>query len=202
MVSVLAESAIEKLKEKYKLSGCNLSQRHDDFHFSKSYLLQLIGLPGSGARRLALKFAKPEGAPPLYSVIWISPQWNLYAPLLWKLADELGIKLLGLECPDRNRWRMLWRELIEAQVFDAWILDNLQMTSGEAAFLQKLTRRFSVRIIALDDRPRAVFSHRAHICLSHHSYRVQWMKGGSPTPQFFNSPFLESFGHPQNVSRR
>jgi hypothetical protein len=91
---------------------------------------------------------------------------------------------------------MLWRELLEAQVFDGWILDNLQLAPGEAAFLQKLTRRFSIRVLSLEERPQAMFPNRAHIYLSHHSYRVQWMKGASPTPQYFESPFLEIFGHP------
>lgn len=161
---------------------------------SKAYLLQLIGTQGSGTRRLALQFAKPAR-----SVIWISRQWNLYAPVLWKLAEEQGIQLLGLECGDRKRWRILWRELLEAQVFDGWILDHLQLTPGESAFLEKLTRRYSIRILALEDRPRSLFPHRAHICLSHHSYRVQWMKGGPMTPQYFNSPFLKLFGHSSEV---
>lgn len=156
----------------------------------KAHLLHLIGAPGSGLRRLALQFAHPAR-----SIIWISEKWNLYAPLLWKLAEERGIKLLGLECPERKRWRMLWRELLEAQVFDGWILDNLRLTPGESSFLQKLTRRFSIRILALDERPRALFQNRAHIYLSHHSYRVQWMKGAPPTPQYFASPFLEIFAH-------
>lgn len=157
---------------------------------SKSYLLQLVGAEGSGTRRLALHFVQPAK-----TVLWMSPRWNLYAPLLWKLAAERGIRLLGVECGDRNRWRMLWREVLDSQVFDGWVLDHLQLNSGEASFLQKMTRAHPLRILSLESKPMMYFQNRAHLHLSHHSYRLQWMKGGPLTPQYFAAPYLESFAH-------
>ena len=149
-------------------------------------LLQLIGKPGSGCRRLAFDFLTGGSR-----VAWISLKWNLHAPLLWKIAADHNIRLLGVECSQRKRLRTLWKELYESQAFDGWILDGLQLKAGEGAFLQKLiASNKSLKIIVIDSFPHSFCAKRAHIDPSHLSYRVTWSKGGSPTPKFYPSPFL------------
>lgn len=162
----------------------------------KAYLLQLMGEAGSGARRLALHLIQPARR-----VLWISRAWNLYAPTLWQIAASHQIQLFGLECKDRRKWRFLWKEIFTSQAFDGWILDSLQLNSGDAAFLEQLTRHHPFRLIAIESRTQSLFSHRAQLSLSHHSYRLEWKKGGPLTPQYYPSPFLEFFKNTYSSSQ-
>src|SRR5690606_30249201 len=119
---------IEELKQK-------LPQR------PHSTLKQLVASEGAGARFLALQFM------PAQKVIWISPKWNLYAPLLWKMAEEKQTYLVGLECAQRNRLRHLFKELAESGGFDGWILDGFNLKVAEGLFLEKLVRRLHLHIL-------------------------------------------------------
>jgi len=149
-------------------------------------LLQLIGKPGSGCRRLAFHFLKPAT-----TVAWVSLKWNLHGPLLWKIAEENKVRLLGVECSQKKRLRVLWKELYDSQTFDGWVLDGLQLKAGEGAFLQKLIRSSkSLKVLILDSFAHSFCPKRIHISPSHLSYRVTWSKGGPPTPEFYPSPFL------------
>ncbi len=145
--------------------------------------IQLIGKPGCGSRRLALSLAQPA-----QNIVWISAHWNLYAPLLWKMAKDMRVQLLGIECPKRKKLRKLCQEILEAQVFDAWILDGFHLNEAEGKFLLNLTRLFPLRILVLDTQPRTFCSKRAHLHLSHDSYRLIWSKGAPSQPQFFSTP--------------
>src|SRR5689334_12990863 len=113
---------------------------------------QLIGGLGTGCRRLALDFL-----PSLKSAVWISHKWNLYAPLLWKMASERGLHLLGVECPQKKFFRPLCKTLLESQIFDAWILDSLQLTQAEGMFLHKFLRPLPrpSKILVLDGLPQS-----------------------------------------------
>ncbi len=150
----------------------------------KSHLLQLMGQPGTGCRRLALRFAQPARR-----VAWISPKWNLHAPLLWKIGEELGIQLLGIESA-KSRFRTLCQELLQSEALDAWIFDQFHLTQAEGFFLQHLTRNVPLKILILDHFPHTFCRERIHIELSHHHYRLTWSKGGSPTPQYWPAEIL------------
>jgi hypothetical protein len=175
------------LASKIALSPHSLKSRAD--------LLQLVAPAGSGAKRLALSFISPAK-----KVIWISSDWNLYAPLLWKMAEEKKIHLLGLDLSasgdalkPKKRLRFLWKLLLESRVFDGWILDSLRLTTAEGLFLQKLTRHHPVKILIVDEKPHLFCTRRAHLNLSHHHYRVLWSKGEKKLPEFFPSPLLQLF---------
>jgi len=155
---------------------------------AKPFLIQLIGEPGSGCRRLAFEFLKP-----LRRAAWMSPQWTLYAPLLWSIAQKNSIELLGLECQDRRRLRFLWKELIRCKVFDALILENFRLTAGEGFFLQKLVTSLKspIKVLVIDEKPHSFCSQRVHLSLSHQSFRYVWSKGGDPTPRSVPFEFLK-----------
>lgn len=150
----------------------------------KAQLLQLIGGVGSGCRRLAFDFLKPAS-----HVLWISPQWKLYAPLLWKIARDHQIELIGLECPERKRLRPLLKEVIESQVFDGLVLDQFQLKESEGYFLQHLLAPFrnkagnNIRSLIIDERPHSFCLERVHVSLSHQNFRYHWSKGGDPNPR-------------------
>lgn len=163
--------------------------------------IQLVGDSGSGSRRLAFHFLSPAlKTKPTPLVAWLSPAWNLYAPLLWKLARDFKFHLVGLECGDRKKWRTLWRELKEAEAFDAWILDGFQLKQAEGFFLQKLlanpsrSHSHSPAVLVLDREPHTFCRERIHIDLSHKNYRWAWSKGGSQTPQYLPSPAMQWLG--------
>jgi hypothetical protein len=151
----------------------------------RPYFIQLIGPWGAGCRRLALDFIQPAK-----KAVWISLKWNLYAPLLWKLAEERQTRLLGIECPEKKDLRALCKTLAESQTFDAWILDGLRLTQAEGMFLQKLLRPFQhpLRILVLDSFPHSFCHERIHFHLSHKNYRLTWSKGKRATPRFVLSP--------------
>ncbi|MBN8555900.1 MAG: hypothetical protein J0L93_10685 [Deltaproteobacteria bacterium] len=189
----------ENLQAKFQKNFGKLEKSDFPAHFSlpsealhsRADLTQLIAKPGDGARRLALSMMAPAK-----KVIWISQSWNLYAPLLWKIAEENKIQLLGLELTDKKRLRSLWRTLLEARVFDGWILDGLRLHTSEGLFLQKLTRLHPLKVLVLDERPHLFCHRRAHLTLNHHHYRLLWTKGGSEEknlPRFSPSPLLQIF---------
>lgn len=160
---------------------------------SRADLTQLIAKPGDGARRLALSLISPAK-----KVIWISQHWNLYAPLLWKIAEENKVQLLGVELTDKKRLRFLWRTLLESRVFDGWILDGLRLHTSEGLFLQKLTRLHPLKVLVIDERPHLFCHRRAHLTLSHHQYRLLWTKGEKKPAHFFASPLLKIFKEKDN----
>jgi|GEM_PF-5311794 len=138
----------------------------------KSYFVQLIGEEGSGSRRVSLSFLKS-----FQKVIWISSFWKIYAPLLWKEAEQKNIFLFGLECAERRRWRELWRELHETQAFDVWVLDYLRLRPGELFFLNQLLLSSPTQLLFLDSYPYSFCQERVHLSLSHFHYKLQWTKG-------------------------
>lgn len=152
------------------------------------FFLQLIGVKGAGCRRMAFEFLKP-----LRRAAWMSPQWTLYAPLLWSIAHSQHIKLLGIECQDRRRLRFLLKELVRSQVFDALILDDFHLSAGEGFFLQKLILPFraSLKVLVIDERPHTFCAQRVHMSLSHQSFRYFWSKGGDPTPKLIPFQYLK-----------
>ncbi|MDB5037589.1 MAG: hypothetical protein JWQ35_1117 [Bacteriovoracaceae bacterium] len=149
--------------------------------------IQLIGPLGTGCRRLALDFIQPSQA-----AAWITMNWNLYAPVLWKMAEDHGTHLLGIEYSEKKEFRALCKTLLESQIFDAWILDGLKLTQAEGMFLHKLLRLLPrpQRVLILDAYPHSFCQERIHIHLSHQKYRLTWSKGGPSTPQYKSSPLL------------
>jgi hypothetical protein len=181
-------SAKEKLKQaKMYLANVRLSKSPQ---MQGTHFIQLIGAPGSGCRRMALEFAQPAK-----TAVWIAREWNLYAPLLWKLAENFKTRLLAVECPEKKQFRSLCKTLLESQVFDSWILDGLKLSQAEGMFLQKLLQPFlhPKRIVILDSAPHSFCHERIHFHLSHHQYRLTQTKGGAPTPRFVESPLGEFF---------
>jgi len=159
-------------------------QERSGLKTSRVKFIQLIGDLGSGCRRLAFSFL-----PAAKTVVWISLRWNLYAPVLWKLAEDQKIQLLGIELQEKKRFRRLCKELRDSQVFDAWILDGLKLSEGEGFFLHQLLRPLSLKVLVLDSKPHSFCHERAHIHLSHQHYRIFWSKGGSPTPSYVPAVF-------------
>ena len=150
-------------------------------------LMQIVGDLGSGSRRMAFHFLSPAK-----QMVWMSPQWDLYAPTLWKLASDYHVQeLIGLECGDRKKWRSILRELLQSNALDALILDRLRLLPAEGFFLQKLCRSSSTRVLVIDSQPHAFCTKRLHISLSHRSFRFFWSKGGSPTPRELPFTFFQ-----------
>ena len=77
----------------------------------KTRFIQLIGSPGTGCRRLALSFIQPAKA-----AVWISSRWNLYAPLLWKIAADRtdGLCAIGLH---HSRVQCVYANVFRASCF-------------------------------------------------------------------------------------
>jgi len=153
----------------------------------KPSLLQLIGEAGSGCHRLAFDFLKP-----VQRVAWLSPHWDLYAPLLWKMASDQHIDLVGVECSDRRRLRNLLKEILNSGVFDGLVLDRFSLNAGEGFFLQKLLFPFakSMRSLVIDSKPHSFCLQRARLSLSHRKFRIVWGRGGDPTPIYKDFPYL------------
>ena len=148
----------------------------DITQLKRPHFLQLIGREGAGCRRVIFEFI-----PPQKKVVWVSLQWRLYSPRLWKLAQEKGIVLFGLELKDKQRFRFLCRALLEAHSFDYWIFDGLQLTQAEGQFLLKLLKaksREHFKLLIIDSFAHSFCDERIHVCLSHHSFRASWSKGG------------------------
>jgi hypothetical protein len=162
---------------------------------ARAEILQIVAKTGAGARRIALPFLSRAFKSETKKIIWISQHWNLYAPLLWKIAEENKIQLLGVDLNDKKRLRFLWRCLLEGKVFDGWVLDNLHLSTAEGLFLQKLTRLQPLKILVLDEKPHLFCTKRAHLHLSHHHYRLSWTKGENKPPEFFSSPLLQLFAN-------
>lgn len=154
----------------------------------KVQFLQLTGDDGTGTRRLSFSFL-PEKS----KVIWISSAWKIYAPALWELAKEKEIFLMGLETPPSLSLRKLFYELYESQVFQAWVLDHLNLNPAEGFFLHKLLAHSNIQVIVLDAYPHSFCQKRLKIFLSHNQYRIQWTKGGPPHPQFIPARTLLDF---------
>ncbi|PIR21719.1 MAG: hypothetical protein COV44_11655 [Deltaproteobacteria bacterium CG11_big_fil_rev_8_21_14_0_20_45_16] len=152
-----------------------------------SRFIQLIGKDGSGCRRVLFSLLPSASK----NLVWLSPQWNIDAPLLWQLAHDRGLQLLGVECPERQRYRILWRELYASQSFDVWILDNLKLKEAEVCFLQQLLRHSKICLIFIEAYPLSSCQERIHVQLSHHRYKVWWSKGGLLKPQYFSADYLE-----------
>ncbi len=155
---------------------------------SEKNFIQLIGGPGSGARRLAFKFIQPASR-----VVWISQDWNLYGPSLWSLAHECGNQLLGIEYKNKKQFRALCKTLAEVKLFDAWILDALKLSEAEGKFLQLLLRHLSLphKVLVIDTQVHSFCTKRAHLKLSHDQFKMTWSKGGDLNPQFLPSPLQE-----------
>lgn len=137
----------------------------------KALFTQLIGLEGSGSRRLALDFI-----PSHQTVVWMSSQWKLYAPLLWSLAKERGLEMFGLECPERKKFRSLWRELYEVDFFDTWVLDYMSLKTPDIIYLHQLLSATNKKVIVLESYPLSFCQERIHISLSHDQHKLQWSK--------------------------
>lgn len=148
---------------------------------NKSQFIQILGQEGSGTRRSCLELIRPSSR-----VVWLSSQWIIYAPLLWSLAQRKQISLLGVECPDRQRWRVLWRELFEANSFDVWVLDHLHLKNSEGFYLRQLIQKLGLQIYVLEDRVHAFCEKRLRVQLQHHEHQLCWQKGGPP--QSFKIP--------------
>lgn len=146
-----------------------------------------MGEAGSGCHRLAFDFLKP-----VHRVAWISPRWDLYAPLLWKIAADQSIELVGIECMERKRLRSLLKEIIHSGVFDGLVLDRFSLNAGEGFFLQKLLFPFakSIRTLVIDAKPHSFCLQRARVSLSHQKFRIVWGRGGDPTPFYKDFPYL------------
>lgn len=153
---------------------------------SGSRLIELIGKEGCGSKRIALDFSEKN-----QKVVWLSSQWNIYAPLLWSIAASKNIQLLGIECPDSKRLRLLWRELFESQVFQLWILDHLKLKTADLFFLHHLISPSNLKVLILEEYPHSFCQERVHISLSHHSYRLQWSKGGPHEAQYKKAEYLQ-----------
>jgi len=150
-------------------------------------MTQIVGDIGSGCRRLTFHFISPAR-----QVAWITPQWDLYAPSLWKLASEYHIQeLIGLECSDRKQWRTLFSNLIQSQALDAVVIDRFKLRAAEGFFLQKIARANKTKILIIDSHPHSFCSRRLHLNLSHQSFRFFWSKGGSPTPRHLPFTFFQ-----------
>lgn len=152
---------------------------------AKSDFIQLIGQEGSGCRRLAFHFIKPQ-----QKAIWVSKQWRLYSPLLWQIASEKQICLLGLECGQKKKYRQLWRELYESRAFDVWILEGLQLKEADGFFLKQLLSALPIQVLIIDSIPHSFCEKRAHITFSHHLYRIDWSKGGSLQAEYLPATYL------------
>lgn len=154
----------------------------------KAPLIQLVGPVGSGAYRLAFDFLKPA-----HHILWLSPEWKIYAPLLWQIARTQNTELVGLECSDRKKLRRLLKEVVQSQAFEGIVLDHFKLNSAEGFFLQHLLTPFatSIKILILDTFPQAFCSERVHISLSHTSIRYAWSKGGDPTPRYIPFKYLQ-----------
>lgn len=137
----------------------------------KSKISQVFGQEGSGTRRWTL-----ELLPPRSRVIWISAKWKLYAPLLWQEAEKKKCQIFGVECPDRQRWRTLWRELFESKAFDVWVLDHLYLKNSEGLFLRRLLQRSAIQAFILDDRPHIFCDKRLRLQRQHDSFMAEWQK--------------------------
>lgn len=145
-----------------------------------SLFTQLIGEEGSGSRRACLQLAKRN-----QKMIWISAEWRIYAPLLWKLAENKNIQLLGLECSSVKKRRQLWKELFESRVFNSWVLDQLNLKEAEVAFLHQLLAKTSTQVYLLDQKPHNLCQERIHVNISHLHYKLQWSKGNQHRTQYF-----------------
>lgn len=153
----------------------------------RSQFLQITGEDGSGTRRLCFSFLEAKA-----KAVWISPEWKIYAPALWKLAQEKEVFLMGVEIPQPLSHRQLFYELHEANVFDFWILDHLRLKASEGFFLHKLLSSSSTQVIILDNHPHSFCQKRLKVFLSHDQYRLQWTKGGPLSPQYIPAlPLLE-----------
>lgn len=148
--------------------------------------IQLIGQEGSGTRRYCFNWMKAHSR-----CIWISRQWKMYAPLLWKIAQEHQIELLGLEQSNPKRDRILWNELYQSQAFDYWVFDYLNMQNKDLQFLSQLLRRASEKLIILEPKALSLCQERVHFQLQHHQYLMRWSKGGAHQHQYFDSPYLQ-----------
>ncbi len=129
---------------------------------------------------------------PGQKLVWLSAEWRLYAPLLWKLASQKQIQVLGVECPDRKQWRKLWRELYEAKAFDVWVLDHLHLRNAEGFYLRQLLQNLGVQVFVLEDRAHAFCEKRLLVQLQHHEHRVQWLKGAAPKSFHYPAPYLKN----------
>lgn len=153
----------------------------------KSTFTQLVGREGSGCRRLCFDFIPPES-----SVLWMTSRWRIYAPLLWKLAEDKKIQVFGLECPRHQKLRSLWHEVYESEAFDVWILENINLRQADGFFLKRLLQHSPVQVLCISPQVFSFCEKRAHIQLSHQNYRIVWTKGKKPSPQYKPASYLRS----------
>lgn len=155
-----------------------------------SSFVQLIGMPGSGAHRMVFEFLTSKD-----HVAWIRREWALYAPALWALAGSKDIRILGIECTDPKKYRTLWQTLYETEhgeLFNAWVLDELQLRHAEGRFLQTLLKlKKNLKIIVIDAVANTFCQERIHCSLQHDSYKLRWSKGYSHREIFYEFPFKE-----------
>lgn len=142
----------------------------------RNRFIQIMGAWGTGARRLALEFAQPT-----QRLVWVSKAWSLYAPLLWNLSRERGADLVGIEMGVRKKFRSLCRLLMEAQIFDTWILDISDLKQADLQFLEKLLK-FSdhpQKIIVLSEGLLSLCGVRVRMRPQGMIYKPQWIRGKS-----------------------
>lgn len=148
--------------------------------------LQLIGQEGSGCRRLALDFVKPQ-----QKGLWVSPEWRLNAPLLWQIAQKKRISLVGLDCPQEALYRKLWRELYECQIFDFWILDSLRLKEAHGCFLKKLLAHQRIQVIVIENYSLSFCQRKAVVQLSNDFYKISWIKPASLATQYHPATYFQ-----------
>lgn len=144
---------------------------------------------GAGARRLLFEYL-----PRASQIIWMMPEWRLYAPALWTLAAQKNIQLTGIDLEGQapRRRFVLWRELAEAQVFDVWVIDSFSLKAADGHYLQRLFRKFSPpQVWILQPEPLGFCRKRAAINMSSHRTWLYWNSGET---QHYPSPLGEILG--------
>ena len=139
-------------------------------------MIQCIGRYGSGGRHFVFDFLQAT-----QKIVWIQSPWSLYAPSLWALAHERQISLVGIDCPLRKKIRELFHALVEENIFDAWVLDHLELHQAEGRFLETLLRRIpsgkEPLIIVLDSKAHSFCRQRFYDTLSHNLFRQTSSRG-------------------------